>query len=52
MAQVIGPSAVVREEIHRVIIREVLGVLLGELRDRIPERWDRLHVFQHRKREA
>ena len=52
MAQVVGSSAVVGEEIYRVIIREVLWVLFGELLDGTPERRDRLHVFQHGKRET
>ena len=52
MAQVVGSSAVVGEEIHRVVSRDVLGVLLDEFPNRIPEGRDRLHVFQHRKRET
>ena len=52
MAQAVGSSAIVGEEIYRVVIHDVLWVLLGELGDRIPERRDRLHVFQHRKRET
>jgi hypothetical protein len=43
-------SAVVGEEFHCIAICDVLRILLDELRDRIPERRDRLHVFQHRER--
>ena len=52
MAQVVGSSTIAGEEIDRIVIHEVLRVLLGELGDRIPERRDCLHVFQHSKREA
>jgi len=52
MTQVVGSSAVVGEEIYRVVIRDVLRVLLDEFRDRVPEGRDRLHVFQHRKGET
>jgi hypothetical protein len=52
MTQAVGSSVIVGEELHRIAICDVLRVLLGELRDRIPERWDRLHIFQHRECET
>lgn len=52
MAQVVGRSAVVGKETHCVVLRDVLRILLGEFDDGVPERRDRLDVFQHRKRET
>ena len=52
MAQAIRSPAIVREEVHRVVLGNVLRVLLHKLRHCIPERRDRLHIFQHRKCET
>ena len=52
MAQVVRSSAIWREEVHCVVLREVLRILLNKVPHCIPERRDRLHVFQHGKRET
>ena len=52
MTQAVRSSAIVREEVHRVVRRDVLWILLDKFRHCIPERRDRLHVFQHRERET
>ena len=52
MTQAVRSSAIVREEVHRVVRRDVLRILLDKFRHCIPKRRDRLHVFQHRERET
>lgn len=52
MAQAIRSPAIVGEEVHRMILRNELRVLLDKINRCIPERRDRLNVFQHRKCET
>lgn len=52
MTQAVCSSAIVGKEIHGVVIRDVLRILLDEIVHCIPEGWNRLHVFQHRERET
>lgn len=52
VAKVVGGAAVIREEVHRVTVRNVFGVEGDELFNGVPESRDGLLPFEERDREA
>ena len=52
MAPIIIPAVVVGDEIDGVVLRDVLGMLIRERGDRVPQGWDRRTNLVHRESEA
>ena len=52
MALVVGLPIVITQELHRVGLSDVLRMILDELLDTIPERWNRLDIFVQADDEA
>ena len=52
VTQTVGPPAIGGEEIHGVVLRHILWILLDEVGHCTPEGWNGLHIFQHREGEA